>query len=153
TALTVFALIAVVPTLALVAWGFASERGQVFNVVPVSTPAEQAAFAWARTHTDPRAAFADQGGGEDLVVRAARGALWGGHGYENNWGYPMSAMHLRERAVDQLSAGIDPDPDVKALLRALDRSVIVVARRRYADMPGAAWKATLAPPRYRPLFA
>src|SRR5262249_46411145 len=151
--LAALALIAVVPTAALVAWGFASERGQTYDAVPPSTAAERQAFTWARAHTGARTAFADQGGGEDLVVRAARGALWGGHGYEDNWGYPMSAMPLRERAVAQLSSGIDPDPEVRALLRSLDRPVIVVARRRYADTTGAAWRATLAPPRYHPLFA
>jgi hypothetical protein len=146
------ALLAVLPTAALVAWGFASERGQAFDSVPRTTPAERAAFAWARRHTAPHTAFADEGGGEDLVVRAGRGSLWGGSGYENNWGYPMEEMRLRERAVRQLSAGGPLDGETRALLRALDRPVVVVARRRYAHRPGSAWRSLEAGGSYRLLF-
>jgi hypothetical protein len=153
TALAAAGALAVLPTTALVLWGFASEHGQTVDTVPDSTPAELAAFEWCRRHTDPRTAFADATGGEDLVVRAGRGSLWGGHGYEDNWGYPMGEMRLRERAVRQLAAGVPPDPEVSALLRALGRPVVVVARRRDAARPGSAWRSLTDRSPYRLLYA
>jgi hypothetical protein len=147
------AMVALLPSVALVAWGFASERGQAFDSVPRSTAAEREAFAWARRHTPEGAAFADEGGGEDLVVRAARGALWGGPSYENNWGYPIRDIELRRRAVAQLCGGRPLDAQTDSLVGALRRPVVVVARRRYADQSGSAWATLAEGGAYRLLFA
>ncbi len=157
------AVTAVGPTVVLVAWAKLHESGGA-GLVPRSSAAERAAFRWAQRSTSPKTVFADQEGGQDLVVLAGRGVIWGGPGYENNWGYPATEVRLRERAVRELAAGDTLDAGVRALLRRLNRPIVVVERRRYQrpglvgrwsdpDPSRGGWTLRRAGERYRLLFA
>lgn len=145
--------LATLPTVGLCVWGFAAERGQTPESWHEPQAAERAALEWARTHTAATAVLADETGSREAPVIAARSTLWGGAGRARDWGYPEAALERRRRAVAELSAGREPPPGTRALLHALGRDLVVVARASAAGDSSAAWNALpRRPDRYQALY-
>lgn len=120
------------PTPLLSLWGFASERGQ--SSMSWHRPSESAVemFTWAREHTTPTTWFADLGGARELFTVSGRSVLWGGPDGERDWGYAPEALDVRRRTVTALCTGAPLPVDGERLIAALDRPVVVVARRSIA---------------------
>lgn len=133
--------LAVVPTVGLAMWGFATEAGQLpyASELPRSD-AVRDACAWASRHTPPDAVFVDPEEELGVTVLAGRSVLWGGDRWAGNWGYDERSLERRRRAVEELGAG-RPSDDTRALLRELDRPVVLIHRKFRAptdSVPGAA---------------
>lgn len=143
-------LVAVVPTVAACLVGFACERGQNEEPAHFPSPGARAAWSWARAHTAPEAVVVDADGASDMLVLAGRSALWGGGVVERDWGHPAPALEVRRRASRELCAGAELSPDVRALLEALRRDVVVVERA--AADSGRDAPATFGGGRLAPLF-
>jgi hypothetical protein len=142
-------VVAVLPTTAACLAGFVTERGQSEEASHFASRDVRAAWAWVWSSTPPNAVVADAAGASDMLVLAARSALWGGGVVERDWGHPASALEIRRRASRELCSGAALSPDVQELIAALHRDVIV-AERGAPDSGGAA--AAAADDRLEPLY-
>ena len=136
--------LAVLPTAALCAWGFAAERGQSLDSWHFPAPEVMAAWRWLAGHTGRNCVVADEGGAREPMVYAARSALAPGASLERDWGYAPSEVAVRKRASRELATRGPLSSATDSLLRALGREVVVVERR--AGAPGDLARQTVAPP-------
>ena len=138
--------LATLPTAGLCLWGFATEHGQLDHGWDRrDSAAERDGWRWASANLPRDALFVDAAERLDMTVYAARSALWGGPGWAKNWGYDPAALELRHRATATLGRGAAPPSEVRAMLLALGRPVIVVARHADAADSTSPW-ARLALP-------
>jgi hypothetical protein len=146
-------LVAIVPTVAIALWAFATERGQFGAAWEHPHASELEGMRWARAHTPRDAIFVDPDFCLDLPVRACRSVMTGGERWEQNWRYPAPALAARRRAAMELGALAAPSLEVEAFLHALGRPVFVTLRRRGAAGP-ARWgrELAIAHPGYRLVY-
>jgi hypothetical protein len=132
--------VALLPTVALFTWGFATERAQLhFTWDTPASEDERVAWSWVRAHTSPDAILVDADARLDMTVLAARSALWGGDGWAKNWGYDPRALAARRAAAATVGTGLGPTPEAERMLGDLGREVIVVARHGETPPAGGAW--------------
>ncbi len=146
-------LVAIVPTVAIALWAFATERGQFGAAWEHPQAGELEGMRWARAHTPRDAIFVDPDLSLDLPVRARRSVMTGGERWEQNWRYRTSALDARRHAAMQLSALAAPTHEMRTFLHALGRPVFVTLRRRGSGDP-ARWGRELARthPGYRQVY-
>jgi hypothetical protein len=133
------------PTTLLYTWGFATERGQhQTSWDRPDTPDERVAWEWVRLHATRDAVIVDADARLDMTVLADRSALWGGDGWAKNWGYDPQALELRRAAAATVGVGRPPTPECRAMLAALGRDVLVVARRDGGAPDGGLWARRVA---------
>lgn len=145
-ALVVALLVAVVPTMAVAVWAFATERGQFAAAWEHARPGEVEGMRWARDHTAADAIVVDSLLFLDAAVRAHRSVISGGPAWERNWGYDAGALDLRRRAARELgSLGVPSDP-VAAFMTGLGRPAIVTRRRRGDGWTPERWRAEVTAP-------
>jgi hypothetical protein len=135
--------VALVPTAALTAWGFAAERGQSLDSWHFPAPQVAAAWGWLAEHTPRNCVVADAGGAREPMVYAARSALAPGASLDRDWGYASLAIQSRKRALRELAARGAISGATDSLLRTLGRELVVVERR--AGAPGDFARRSLAP--------
>jgi hypothetical protein len=138
--------VAVVPTVVMSIWAFATERAQFGTGWEHPQAGELEGMRWVALHTAADAVFLDADLSLDVPVRAGRTVMSGGERWEQNWCYPPPALADRRRAASELGALDPPSPEVVTFLRTLGRPVFVTVRRRTAEATGLWARALAAPP-------
>jgi hypothetical protein len=135
--------LAIVPTVLVSLWAFASEHGRYGEPWEHTRPLELEGMAWAASHAPPRTVLVDRRFATDLSVRARRSVLSGGERWEHLWSYPAGAMAARRAAAEELGALAPASPATRELIRGLARPVFVAVRRRWEEEAGAGWEEVL----------
>jgi hypothetical protein len=132
--------VALVPTVLVALWAFATERGQFGEPWEHPRAGELDGMRWAASHTPADAILVDRRFSTDLPVRAGRSVVSGGERWEHLWSYAPAALAARRRMTDELGALGEASPGTQALIRSLARPVFVTVRRRWdEDGPAGGW--------------
>lgn len=135
--------LAIVPTVLVSLWAFASERAQYGEPWEHTRALELEGMQWALAHTPPGAVLVDRRFATDLAVRARRGVLSGGERWEHLWSYPAQTTAARRTATVELGALSPASPGTRELIRGLGRPVFVAVRRRWEEEAGGTWEQVL----------
>ncbi len=120
---------AILPTVTIALWAFATERAQFGADWEHPRTGELAGMRWAIANSPPEAIFVDAETSLDLPVRARRSVITGGVRWEKNWSYPAPALRVRRQTAFELGALRTPSGDVREFLYRLGRPVFVARRR------------------------
>ena len=132
--------VALVPTVLVALWSFATERGQFGEPWEHPRAGELGGMRWAASHTPADAILVDRRFSVDLPVRAGRSVVSGGERWEHLWSYAPEALAARRRMIDELGALGEASPGTLELIRSLARPVFVAVRRRWdEDGPPGGW--------------
>ncbi len=139
-------MIAILPTVTLAFWGFATERAQAGQAWEHPVAGELQGLRWARVNTPANTVFVDALLYLDLPVRSHRTVITGGEAWERNWGYPRPALEARRHAAAELGALHPPSREVRDLLNGMARPVFVARRRRGDGATIERWREELRAP-------
>jgi len=124
---------AIVPTVLVSLWAFASERGQYGEPWEHTRPLELQGMQWAAENTPPGAILVDRRFATDLAVRARRSVISGGERWEHLWSYPPAATGVRRAMTEEMGALSPASPATRELIQGLARPVFVAVRRRWEE--------------------